>query len=157
MTGVLLRGVCDSGCVCKQLLCSLNPGPGLSDHIKRPMDFATMRKRLEAQGYRTLRELEEDFDLIVSNCMKYNAKDTVATGRSGGCVTRARGAQAGPAPGGQRRLRRARDDSARAPPRPLGGLSPGTRVSTAVQEQVLGHFPDAEVQAQEADASCTLA
>ena len=41
------------------------------------MDFATMRKRLEAQGYRTLRELEEDFDLIVDNCMKYNAKDTV--------------------------------------------------------------------------------
>lgn len=36
-----------------------------------------MRKRLEAQGYRTLRELEEDFDLIVDNCMKYNAKDTV--------------------------------------------------------------------------------
>lgn len=41
------------------------------------MDFATMRKRLEAQGYRHLTEFEEDFNLIVDNCMKYNAKDTV--------------------------------------------------------------------------------
>ncbi|XP_065801646.1 bromodomain-containing protein 1 isoform X2 [Muntiacus reevesi] len=56
---------------------SLKEVPDYLDHIKRPMDFATMRKRLEAQGYRTLRELEEDFDLIVDNCMKYNAKDTV--------------------------------------------------------------------------------
>lgn len=36
-----------------------------------------MRKRLEAQGYRSLLEFEEDFDLIVDNCMRYNAKDTV--------------------------------------------------------------------------------
>lgn len=36
-----------------------------------------MRKRLEAQGYRHLTEFEEDFNLIVDNCMKYNAKDTV--------------------------------------------------------------------------------
>lgn len=51
--------------------------PDYLDHIKQPMDFATMRKRLEAQGYRSLPEFEEDFDLIVDNCMKYNAKDTV--------------------------------------------------------------------------------
>ncbi|KAM9072416.1 bromodomain-containing protein 1 isoform 4-T6 [Megaptera novaeangliae] len=56
---------------------SLKEVPDYLDHIKHPMDFATMRKRLEAQGYRTLGELEEDFDLIVDNCMKYNAKDTV--------------------------------------------------------------------------------
>jgi bromodomain-containing protein 1 len=47
------------------------------DHIKHPMDFATMRKRLEAQGYKNLHAFEEDFNLIVDNCMKYNAKDTV--------------------------------------------------------------------------------
>lgn len=41
------------------------------------MDFATMRKRLEAQGYKNLHAFEEDFNLIVDNCMKYNAKDTV--------------------------------------------------------------------------------
>lgn len=51
--------------------------PDYLDHIKQPMDFATMRKRLEAQGYRSLLEFEEDFDLIVDNCMRYNAKDTV--------------------------------------------------------------------------------
>ncbi|XP_037369264.1 bromodomain-containing protein 1 isoform X2 [Talpa occidentalis] len=56
---------------------SLKEVPDYLDHIKRPMDFATMRKRLEAQGYKNLTEFEEDFDLIVDNCMKYNAKDTV--------------------------------------------------------------------------------
>ncbi|KAM5173683.1 bromodomain-containing protein 1 isoform 2-T3 [Callospermophilus lateralis] len=56
---------------------SLKEVPDYLDHIKHPMDFATMRKRLEAQGYRNLRAFEEDFDLIVDNCLKYNAKDTV--------------------------------------------------------------------------------
>ncbi|XP_062931590.1 bromodomain-containing protein 1 isoform X5 [Cynocephalus volans] len=56
---------------------SLKEVPDYLDHIKHPMDFATMRKRLEAQGYKNLHEFEEDFDLIVDNCMKYNAKDTV--------------------------------------------------------------------------------
>ncbi|XP_039719056.1 bromodomain-containing protein 1 isoform X6 [Pteropus medius] len=56
---------------------SLKEVPDYLDHIKQPMDFATMRKRLEAQGYRSLLEFEEDFDLIVDNCMRYNAKDTV--------------------------------------------------------------------------------
>ncbi|XP_066111087.1 bromodomain-containing protein 1 isoform X3 [Saccopteryx bilineata] len=56
---------------------SLKEVPDYLDHIKQPMDFSTMRKRLEAQGYRSLPEFEEDFDLIVDNCMRYNAKDTV--------------------------------------------------------------------------------
>lgn len=56
---------------------SLAQVPDYLDHIKQPMDFATMRKRLEAQGYRSLPEFEEDFDLIVENCLRYNAKDTV--------------------------------------------------------------------------------
>uniref|UniRef100_A0A2K5MVR7 Bromodomain containing 1 n=1 Tax=Cercocebus atys TaxID=9531 RepID=A0A2K5MVR7_CERAT len=54
-----------------------DPVPDYLDHIKQPMDFATMRKRLEAQGYKNLHEFEEDFDLIIDNCMKYNARDTV--------------------------------------------------------------------------------
>lgn len=36
-----------------------------------------MRKRLDAQGYKNLSEFEEDFNLIIDNCMKYNAKDTI--------------------------------------------------------------------------------
>uniref|UniRef100_A0A8D0ALX4 Bromodomain containing 1b n=1 Tax=Sander lucioperca TaxID=283035 RepID=A0A8D0ALX4_SANLU len=46
------------------------------DHIKNPMDFSTMRKRIDAHEYRSLEEFEADFDLIIFNCMKYNAKDT---------------------------------------------------------------------------------
>lgn len=36
-----------------------------------------MRKRLDSQGYKNLNEFEEDFNLIIDNCMKYNAKDTI--------------------------------------------------------------------------------
>uniref|UniRef100_A0A8D2PHN9 Bromodomain containing 1 n=1 Tax=Zosterops lateralis melanops TaxID=1220523 RepID=A0A8D2PHN9_ZOSLA len=56
---------------------NLKEVPDYLDHIKHPMDFSTMRKRLEAQGYKNLTEFEEDFNLIIDNCMKYNAKDTI--------------------------------------------------------------------------------
>uniref|UniRef100_A0A672UUZ7 Bromodomain containing 1 n=1 Tax=Strigops habroptila TaxID=2489341 RepID=A0A672UUZ7_STRHB len=56
---------------------NLKEVPDYLDHIKHPMDFSTMRKRLEAQGYKNLSEFEEDFNLIIDNCMKYNAKDTI--------------------------------------------------------------------------------
>ncbi|XP_036375907.1 bromodomain-containing protein 1 isoform X1 [Megalops cyprinoides] len=56
---------------------SIKEVPDYLDHIKHPMDFSTMRKRIEAQGYRNLDEFEGDFNLIVANCMKYNAKDTI--------------------------------------------------------------------------------
>lgn len=36
-----------------------------------------MRRKLESHLYRTLDEFEEDFNLIVTNCMRYNAKDTI--------------------------------------------------------------------------------
>ncbi|XP_058501159.1 bromodomain-containing protein 1-like isoform X2 [Solea solea] len=50
--------------------------PDYLDHIKNPMDFSTMRKRIDTHDYRSLEEFEEDFNLIINNCMKYNAKDT---------------------------------------------------------------------------------
>ncbi|XP_054062820.1 bromodomain-containing protein 1 isoform X3 [Rissa tridactyla] len=56
---------------------NLKEVPDYLDHIKHPMDFSTMRKRLDAQGYKNLNEFEEDFNLIIDNCMKYNAKDTI--------------------------------------------------------------------------------
>lgn len=40
------------------------------------MDFSTMRKRIDVHDYRSLEEFEDDFNLIISNCMLYNAKDT---------------------------------------------------------------------------------
>ena len=39
------------------------------------MDFSTVRKRIDTHGYRNLDEFEDDFNLIIANCMKYNAKD----------------------------------------------------------------------------------
>ncbi|XP_077194376.1 bromodomain-containing protein 1 isoform X5 [Paroedura picta] len=56
---------------------NLKEVPDYLDHIKHPMDFSTMRKRLDDQGYKNLIEFEEDFNLIIDNCMKYNAKDTI--------------------------------------------------------------------------------
>ncbi|XP_074489685.1 bromodomain-containing protein 1-like isoform X1 [Sebastes fasciatus] len=50
--------------------------PDYLDHIKNPMDFSTMRKRIDAHDYRSLEDFEADFNLIIFNCMKYNAKDT---------------------------------------------------------------------------------
>ncbi|NWU84189.1 BRPF3 protein, partial [Onychorhynchus coronatus] len=47
------------------------------EFISNPMDFSTMRRKLESHRYRTLDEFEEDFNLIVTNCMRYNAKDTI--------------------------------------------------------------------------------
>ncbi|XP_036001568.1 bromodomain-containing protein 1 isoform X2 [Fundulus heteroclitus] len=46
------------------------------DHIKNPMDFSTMRKRIDSHSYRSFDEFEDDFNLIISNCMTYNAKET---------------------------------------------------------------------------------
>ncbi|XP_061628669.1 bromodomain-containing protein 1-like isoform X1 [Phyllopteryx taeniolatus] len=50
--------------------------PDYLDHIKQPMDFSTMRTRIDGHAYRSLDDFEADFDLIIANCMKYNAKET---------------------------------------------------------------------------------
>lgn len=55
---------------------SVKEVPDYLDHIKQPMDFSTMRKRIDAHEYKNLEEFEDDFNLIINNCMKYNAKDT---------------------------------------------------------------------------------
>ncbi|NXF10826.1 BRPF3 protein, partial [Smithornis capensis] len=51
--------------------------PDYLEFISNPMDFSTMRRKLESHLYRTLDDFEEDFNLIVTNCMRYNAKDTI--------------------------------------------------------------------------------
>ncbi|XP_069621077.1 bromodomain-containing protein 1 isoform X3 [Ranitomeya imitator] len=56
---------------------NLSEVPDYLDHIKHPMDFSTMKKQLEEQRYPNLNAFEEDFNLIIENCMKYNAKDTM--------------------------------------------------------------------------------
>ncbi|XP_069045753.1 peregrin isoform X2 [Lepisosteus oculatus] len=51
--------------------------PDYLDHIERPMDFQTMWSSLESHRYLSFKDFEDDFSLIVDNCLKYNAKDTV--------------------------------------------------------------------------------
>ncbi|XP_062848751.1 bromodomain-containing protein 1b [Trichomycterus rosablanca] len=55
---------------------SIKEVPDYLDHIKQPMDFSTMRKRIDAHEYTSFDEFEEDFNLIIKNCMTYNVKDT---------------------------------------------------------------------------------
>ncbi|XP_038579228.1 bromodomain and PHD finger-containing protein 3 isoform X2 [Micropterus salmoides] len=51
--------------------------PDYMEFISHPMDFSTMRSKLETHAYRSVADLESDFNLMVSNCLLYNAKDTV--------------------------------------------------------------------------------
>ncbi|KAG5838846.1 hypothetical protein ANANG_G00227950 [Anguilla anguilla] len=55
---------------------NLKEVPDYLEFISQPMDFSTMRSRLEAHGYRSLAELEGDFNLMVANCLRYNSRDT---------------------------------------------------------------------------------
>ncbi|XP_057185880.1 bromodomain-containing protein 1b isoform X1 [Triplophysa rosa] len=73
---------------------SVKEVPDYLDHIKHPMDFSTMRKRIDTQEYKNLDEFEGDFNLVINNCMKYNSKDTffyraaVRTRDHGGVILR---------------------------------------------------------------------
>lgn len=51
--------------------------PDYLEFIRQPMDFSTMLSKLEAHAYRSVADLEADFNLMVSNCLLYNTKDTV--------------------------------------------------------------------------------
>ncbi|KAJ7332923.1 hypothetical protein JRQ81_015103 [Phrynocephalus forsythii] len=56
---------------------NLREVPDYLEFISKPMDFSTMRQKLESHRYQTLDEFEEDFNLILTNCMRYNSKDTI--------------------------------------------------------------------------------
>ncbi|XP_058032444.1 bromodomain and PHD finger-containing protein 3 isoform X5 [Ahaetulla prasina] len=56
---------------------NLSEVPDYLEFISKPMDFSTMRKKLESHQYQTLDEFEEDFNLMLANCMRYNSKDTI--------------------------------------------------------------------------------
>ncbi|XP_034022156.1 bromodomain and PHD finger-containing protein 3 isoform X2 [Thalassophryne amazonica] len=51
--------------------------PDYLEFITQPMDFSTMCTKLEAHAYCSIKDLETDFDLMISNCLKYNSKDTM--------------------------------------------------------------------------------
>uniref|UniRef100_A0A1B6EAI8 Peregrin n=1 Tax=Clastoptera arizonana TaxID=38151 RepID=A0A1B6EAI8_9HEMI len=51
--------------------------PDYRDVVKHPMDLSTMRAKVDSYQYLNLDEFEEDFHLMIDNCLAYNAKDTV--------------------------------------------------------------------------------
>ncbi|PPS14735.1 hypothetical protein GOBAR_AA05847 [Gossypium barbadense] len=51
--------------------------PDYCDIVANPMDFSTVRKKLDGGAYTTLEQFEKDVFLICSNAILYNAPDTV--------------------------------------------------------------------------------
>nr|CAI5824348.1 unnamed protein product [Callosobruchus analis] len=54
-----------------------NIAPGYSQIITSPMDFSTMRQKIEDNEYKHLDEFIADFKLMCENAMKYNHAETV--------------------------------------------------------------------------------
>lgn len=51
--------------------------PDYADVVTHPMDLSTMRSKLRDGKYDTLDDLENDFNLMIQNCLAYNNKDTI--------------------------------------------------------------------------------
>nr|SVE89198.1 EOG090X04G3 [Daphnia sinensis] len=51
--------------------------PNYSSIITKPMDFSTMKQKIEDNQYKTLQEFTDDFVLMCNNAMTYNQPDTV--------------------------------------------------------------------------------
>ncbi|XVE94406.1 hypothetical protein REPUB_Repub02eG0005900 [Reevesia pubescens] len=51
--------------------------PDYHEIIAHPMDFLTVRKKLDGGAYTTLEQFEKEVFLICSNAMQYNAPDTI--------------------------------------------------------------------------------
>ncbi|RKP36558.1 Bromodomain-containing protein, partial [Dimargaris cristalligena] len=45
--------------------------------IKRPMDFGTMRKKIDNRVYRNIGEFRADFELVIRNATTYNSPTTL--------------------------------------------------------------------------------
>ncbi|TNN84004.1 Bromodomain and PHD finger-containing protein 3 [Liparis tanakae] len=56
---------------------NLSEVPDYLEFISQPMDFSTMCTKLEGHAYCSIADLEKDFNLMISNCLKYNSKDTM--------------------------------------------------------------------------------
>ncbi|XP_041972467.1 bromodomain-containing protein 1 isoform X2 [Aricia agestis] len=51
--------------------------PDYSSVVTHPMDLSTMGKKLDRGAYKTIDDIEADFQLMINNCLTYNNKDTV--------------------------------------------------------------------------------
>jgi hypothetical protein len=50
--------------------------PDYYELIEKPMDYGTMKKKLEKGEYRSAQIMQKDFVLIMQNCLAYNTKDS---------------------------------------------------------------------------------
>ncbi|XP_072280400.1 bromodomain and PHD finger-containing protein 3-like [Pyxicephalus adspersus] len=56
---------------------NLKEVPDYMDFVLHPMDFSTMRHKLECHQYPSFPAFEDDFKLMISNCLLYNSRETV--------------------------------------------------------------------------------
>lgn len=54
-----------------------NIAPGYSSIIHHPMDFSTMKTKIENHEYQNVSEYRKDFKLMCDNCITYNRPETV--------------------------------------------------------------------------------
>ncbi|XP_064081395.1 bromodomain-containing protein 1-like isoform X3 [Macrobrachium nipponense] len=47
------------------------------DVVKHPMDLSTMRQKAQAHQYQNIDQFNSDFELMIDNCLTYNAKETI--------------------------------------------------------------------------------
>jgi hypothetical protein len=50
--------------------------PEYYELIKNPMDYGTMKKKLDNGEYRSAQSMQKDFVLVMQNCLKFNAADS---------------------------------------------------------------------------------
>ncbi|EED87168.1 hypothetical protein THAPSDRAFT_263817, partial [Thalassiosira pseudonana CCMP1335] len=50
--------------------------PDYYEVIKTPMDYGTMKDKLERGEYRSAQAMQKDFILVMQNCLQFNAKDS---------------------------------------------------------------------------------
>jgi hypothetical protein len=50
--------------------------PEYYEEVKQPMDYGTMRKKLENGEYRSAQAMQKDFIGVMQNCLKFNANDS---------------------------------------------------------------------------------
>jgi hypothetical protein len=51
--------------------------PDYLEKISQPMDFSTMRGRIDSHHYHTIDQFEDDFQLMINNCLTYNEPGSV--------------------------------------------------------------------------------
>jgi hypothetical protein len=50
--------------------------PEYYEQIKQPMDYRTMKEKLDKGEYRSAQSMQKDFVLVMQNCLKFNAPDS---------------------------------------------------------------------------------